>query len=546
MESIGGHLTIERLHSDHKPVFSTKSGGGLIVKHADVDKSFMYSEDGSLIFSELTGGSSAFVKGTAQLNMQKASQVQLVTEDAAKVLIGESNVNEALLLSSEQTSFIRSNLGSVNNKGKVALTDTQIDTIENKGETVFEGATTTGKISDSGKTTFKTGRHNVSEYRSSNSKLEVKGHESNAIADLGIVTENAVLMDNDAMVSIAKFRGMGSVDAGQQAYIQILPTFFHTNGDVNVFLDRMPKPIEIPLHDGGTFTLSVNMGEDYINTSNIDYGDVMISMDMQGHVWENREAAFLAGGLKVDRALHFGNTDGLIRLRKMLDVHAGKIFDIAHPIVRENGRWANCGGGFLGGGSRYSYYCPTTYYSANTHVGIEVTDGNVNLKSETDIVNRFSKICASGTLKASAKGNFDNIVGYIVALGSEESSIEAKNITNACLPAFLRQGEFYLHESGGGFLNSWSMTIHARTAELITQSHGSGILFGGDAKLDGHTRNFGSKIFTLGSLQGDVDSISLFENAARHGTLGTALEGEDLRFAFPSIFVHENLFSSKE
>lgn len=100
--------------------------------------------------------------------------------------------------------------------------------------------------------------------------------KSNAIADSGIVTEDAVLMDNDALVSFAKFRGMESVDAGQQAYIQILPTFFHTIGDVNIFLDCMPKPTEIPLHDGGTFTLSVNMGEDYINTSNIDYGDARL------------------------------------------------------------------------------------------------------------------------------------------------------------------------------------------------------------------------------------------------------------------------------
>lgn len=132
--------------------------------------------------------------------------------------------------------------------------------------------------------------------KSGQSKLKVQGEdEIDTEENSGTTVSDAsiVLKDGQARVSIQKAQGSGIIKASQQTYRQIMPTTFDTRGNVDVYLDHMPKPTEIPVHDDGDFRITVNMDRNYINSSSIDYGDVLFFMHMNNHKWENRNAAFI-------------------------------------------------------------------------------------------------------------------------------------------------------------------------------------------------------------------------------------------------------------
>lgn len=550
VESSGGQLSITRLHSDGKSIFTAKAGGKTTIGQAEIPNSFMYSEDGSLEFSKLDGKSSAFIRGIAKLKLKRASDLaSLVSTDEAQAKVEKSTIGVVHTLGSKKNSFIGTRVSSLNNRAKLEATDTQTTRLDNSGKATFSGNTTTEKMNNEGQATFKDGDHRIVVYsgKSGQSKLKVQGEdEIDTEENSGTTVSDAsiVLKDGQARVSIQKAQGSGIIKASQQTYRQIMPTTFYTRGNVDVYLDHMPKPTEIPVHDDGDFRITVNMDRDYINSSSIDYGDVLFFMHMNNHKWENRNAAFIAGGLGVDNASVFGNYDGNIYLERMLNVQASKIFDISHPFARENGRWVDVWANWW---AHLVYYCPATYYSANPYTGITVTNGNVVLKSDSGIVNRFSNIYVGGTLTAtSTKGIFENTVGSIIALGRGKSSISASSIVNACLPAVLRQGSAHAERTAGWGWNRRTKHAYHSTAEWITQSHGSLMLFGGDLDLIGHTDNFGSQILSRGLFYGDANSHSLFENVAKHGSLGAVLEGDNPQFYSPFVFVHEDRFITVE
>ena len=544
VESSGSQLTIAKLHSDRKSIFTAKSRGKTNIGEARTPSSFMYSDDGTLKISKLEGKSSALIRGTAGLNLKRASELtSLVSTDDAKARIEESKIDNVHMLGSKKNSFIGTQVISFNNRARLEAIDTQTMRLDNRGKATFSGNTITEKMNNYGKAIFKNGDHRIGIYSGKNDKSKIKVQGENAVGEEAVASDaHIVLKDGRANVSVQKMRGSGIIEASQQTYRQIIPTAFYTKGDVDVFTDYIPKPTEIPLHNDGDFRIIVNMNRDYINSSNINYRDVLFFMHMNGHRWENR-AAFIAGGLGVDNASVFGNYDGNVYLERMLNIQAGRFFNISHPLARENGRLVDVWPDWW---AHLVYYCPATYYSANPHTGIAVMDGNIVLKSNSDITNRFSNIYAGGTLTATSKGTFENTVASIIALGREKSEITAPSILNTCLPAVLRQGSAHAERTAGWGWNRRTKHAYHRTAEWITQSPGSVMLFGGDLNLIGHTNNFGSKILSRGLFYGNVESRSLFENAAKHGSLGAVLEGDNLQFYSPLIFVHEDRFITVE
>jgi hypothetical protein len=253
--------------------------------------------------------------------------------------------------------------------------------------------------------------------------------------------------------------------------------------------------------------------------------------------------------LQVREANSFGNLDGMIHLERFLDLDTGRIFNTSQAVARDNSRWVSThshGPGWCRANlgrdwwrTDLAYRCPATYYSINPNTGI-IVNGDVILRSDTDISNRFSTIFSTtGSFSATARREFENIVGSIVVLGQNPSSITAETITNSCLPAYLRQGGAQASGRCGWGTGRRTWRLYHHTAEWVTQSHGSMMLLGGDTTFIGHTKNVGSSILSRGLFRGDVSSTSVLENIAQHGSLGTLIDGRYVHGHMPQIFVYK-------
>lgn len=562
----GSELTIARLISDRKVVFAPKSGGEIIIGSAQAPESFLYTEDGELNLGKLDGKSTALIKGTAKLKMNGATDFTLVAEDEAETQVDQSVVKTAYLLGNEKNTFTGTTVESLNNHGKLRAVDTNIKSVENDNEISFAGNTLTDKLYNSGVATFENGKHNVGNYVGRSLEAAIKVQSKKQIADevrtlTGLSNEeesavvnsekqdqvsnevkklldfekNVILQTGSSLATIDNITGTGDIEAFRQIHNKKLPTMFHTVGNVAAVLDYMPRPNELPEHDGGDFLILANMHEDYINSTDISYDDVLIFMQMNGHKWENRYAKFIAGGLKVNNASSWGNTEGFIGLERLLSVDAGVIYNTSNPIARDNGRWVDDWSNWR---ARLVYYCPATYYSPKSNRGIAVIDGDINLKSQTNILNQFSNIYAGGNFNAKAGNVFDNKVGNILASGKGQSSIEAQNIKNECLPLYIRKGEAHAKGRCGWGFGRHTWYADSYTAELVTQSPGSTMLFRGDLETRGNVENIGSKLLSQGLFSGYVNSRSMLENIAMHGSRGTAIEEDFLNYEAPLLFMH--------
>jgi len=536
-------LVLNEIKSNSKLSLSANSGGSTILKKGDLPESFIYSDNGKLDISNIEGKSTVYVNGIAKVKVNNAEDLSLLANEEARTHISQSSVKDAYLKNKSNIIF-ESKVDTIFNHSKLDVADIQINRITNDAKVEFWNKSSTKKFVDNGKSIFRDGDHKIETVHLSNSKLKVEGMEEEEREGRLLLRENdesddpsvsAILRDGGANVNIKNIIGYGSIDCKNQTYKQLIPTSFETNGNTDVHINRMPRPEEIPIHSG-SFAVEVDMDKNYINREDIDYGDAIFVMKMKDkYKWVN-EGDFKAGGVIVDKATEFLNKNGHIELEKILDVKAREFRSEADPIARDNSRRVDIS--FFG--HHLSYVCPATYYSKNKKTGINVYDGDINIKSENDIVNRFTSIYASGNFTACAKGKFENIVGTINAQGEGKSFIKAKKVTNACLPAFCRKGEGYASGSSGGLFNRSSWSIHGYTREWVTQSHGSKMTFGGDLEIDGPTENPGSTIKCYGLLKGNINSKSVFENIATVESGGMAIEGDEINTENVRIIVHDN------
>jgi hypothetical protein len=534
VESLRGRLQVGAITLAQKSVFTAKAGGSTSVGRVDAPNSFIFSHDSQIEMRGLGGSSTVFATGSSRFKVTDATRLDILTMEHSQSQVDQSTVNRAYLLGDGTGKFSSTTADSVTNRGEFLGVDTEITDLQNAGTATFAGETKTRSLSNHGEVTFQSGEHKVTRYsgESDQSKLKLDGE----IEDYdGQVEGSIVLQDGDAKIRVEKLSGTGAIDARQQTYRAKVPTSFHMVGNVDFFLDYMPLVSEIPTHEGGDVRFHVDLSHDFINETDVDYGDAIFLMNLHGNRWENRSVLFGAGGLQVHNANIFGNTGGMISLEQFLDAQAGKIFNISRPIVRDNGRWVDDWSNWR---ARLKYYCPATYYSSNPNTGI-IVGGDIILHSETDTLNRFSSISSmTGSFLATAGRKFENTVGSISAFGQSLSSITAETIVNSSLPAYLRQGGAHASGRSGWGWNRRTWHAYSYTAEWVTQSPGSTMLFGGDTTFIGHTENIGSSILSYGLFSGDVSSTSVLENTTRHGSLGTLVRGGDVHYQRPHIFVH--------
>jgi len=549
------NLTFNKIKSNSKLFFSADSGGSTCIKEGDIPESFGYSGDGNLNVSNVQGKSTLYVDKNANLEVDQMKNLSLLASENAKARISRSNLKDTFLKNKHSLIF-KSKVDTIYNHGKLNAIDMDTTKIENKGEIEFWNNNSTEKMNNQGNLIFREGDHKIDNYYSSNSNIKVERSEEEE-GDRGrgerLLLQDerdessdpevaALLRDGAAKVSIGNILGSGNIECKNQTYNQMVPTTFNTKGDTDVYLNRLPLPSELPIHSG-TFTYKVNMNKNYINREFIDYGDAILQMNMNGkYSFINKKGDFNAGGLILNRSKIFENDNGHIGLQKILDVDTENFISKGKPVARENGRRVDVS--FWG--HHLSYYCPATYYSEDKNTEIDVFDGSINIKSKNNIENCFASMKASETITATANGNFNNIVGTIIAEGEGKSTIKAKNINNVCLPAFCRKGEGHSSGSSGGFFDHESWNINHYTHEMITQSHGSKIIAGGDLDLDGKTKVFGSKVRVGGYLSGNIDSESLFENEALIEASGASLESLNFKSNNSRIIINNNETKSKE
>ncbi|OUM67023.1 hypothetical protein PIROE2DRAFT_5632 [Piromyces sp. E2] len=551
IESSGNNsrLILNKLKSGKKIVLSSNSGGTTILNEGDAPESFLYSDNGLLVISNIKGKTTAFVNGKTNLKVYNAENLTLVANDEAKADIAQSSLKDAYLKNKNSTIF-KSKVNEIYNHSKLTTGDIQANRINNYGNMEFWNKTSTNKIDNYGEFTCRDGDHHIKNLNLLNSKLKVKGSEIKEIEggrklllresdNLIDPTIKALLIDAKAKVSVGNISGGGSVECKNQLYKQI-PTSLEITGNTYIQMDRMPDPGEIPIHNG-SLLINVDMDKDYINNRNVDYGDAMFILKMHDkHKWVNNGSIFAANALMVENSTEFLNKNGIINLEEGLYVKTKHFKSKATPITRENGRRVD----IEFWGHHLSFYCPAQYHSKNNDTGIYVFDGDIYIESDNNIENIFDNIYTSGNINAYAKGKFVNTVGSIRADGYRKSTIKASEIRNECLPAICRQGEGHASGSSGGFFNHSSWSIHCRIREWITQSHGSTMSFGGDVDL-GPTKNIGSAINSFGILRGNVNNQSIFENTATLDTGGFALEGDNINIENARIIARDNILNYK-
>jgi hypothetical protein len=585
VESLGGKLEIGAITSPRSSVFTSEFGGYTVADRVEAPSSFMFSRDGQIDIKGIGGISTAYASGKGKLRVSGATRLDILSTEHSQSLVIDSAVGRAYLLGDSPGQFFsttadsvinhgdfwggdtaiadfqntgaatfsgETTAGSVTNRGDAAffgeatVTDlsnsgevtfsgkTDITKVSNSGEITFSGKTDVTNLSNFGEVTFRSGTHEVRRYFGENTESRLKAEGTVVETSESQREGRVVLRDGDATVRAEQLSGTGTVEAGMQTYGSEIPSGFHLMGNVDAYIDYMPVVAEIPTCSGGKARFHVDLQRDFINTRDVDYGDTVLLMDLHGKRWENRGVLFGAGGLQVYDAAVFGNTDGMISLDEFLDVRAGRIFNVSQPVVRDNSRTVIDRSNWR---AELIYQCPAVYYSAPSNTGISV-GGDITLRGETAITNGFSSIVSmNGTFNAAAGYSFENTVGNVCAFGKGHSSITAETISNACLPLCLREGSAYGRGRCGWGWTRRTWHAYSHTAEWVTQSPGSAMLFGGDTVFTGHTRNIGSSILSCGLFSGHVDSTSVSENIAQLGSLGTLIDGTNIYVHRGQIFV---------
>lgn len=541
VDSVNSKITIDKFASERRSVFSVGAGGNIEVMDARSPEGYMFAmENGKLKFSKFEGEAKISATDKSNIQVENASQISYLSTEQASVAIKGSFVGKAYCLDGTKSIIKDTDVESMYNKADVEVEDSAVKGVRNDGVVKYSGDTLTCKLINRNEAIYGDGQHTVGTYFGGmgDAKLVVSGTETANLYPI-ISDASAVFQGGKASVAVDDLAGMGVIRADQHKYDGFLPKSFHTEGNVDVITKCLPKPEEMPSHSDGNFRLTVDMGEDFINTEDLDYKDVLLFLDMHGHQWKNRNARFYAGGLQVDGASIFENHNGVIGLERMLDVHAWQIVNSATPIAKDNGRWVDDRSNWR---ARLVYYCPATYYSAKpeSESAIWVQDGDVILKSGDKIINSFSHIQAGGLFTASANESFENVVSSITAFGNGVSTIEAKNISNRCLSTYKRHGEAHAKGRCGWGFGRHTWYADSYTAEWVTQSPGSIISVGGDLNLKGKTENVGSKISAKRTVKTDVRMETVLENKSVIEAEGVVVASDDVKCSYPFIFVHND------
>lgn len=417
----------------------------------------------------------ASTRGVSAVDIRKSKIDSVYVNDQSKLTLDSSLVkrleNENVLVSKY------SNVGHLINSGKAYFGEQNgIDVAENKG---YLGNVGTAYINC------------------------YEGEQNSALETMG-VSEQKVLAERNSNYSIVHLapgaatyiksaEGEGKMIAPVQKYFGHMLKGFELHGNVDVFLDYMPKDTEISKHVGD-FKVHVNLRDDFVNESDRQYGDVIFFIDMNGHDWKNIESNISAGGLSVRNAEIFGNYDGRISLQDFLSVQAERILNIATPMEKENGRWVRGQNKmkWIGRSPSVHFYMPAPYYLRNRNEGISAGEGGISMKAKDSVTNEFSNVFTTGELQVNSGGTFRNTVSNIYA--GLKSWIQSKYIYNDDVGAISRQGEF--HDKGQNREKTWHYDLYV--AELVNQSEGSKMIFGNGVGIKGDELHvIGSKI--LGS-----------------------------------------------
>ena len=427
-------ISVKKLNSKKRTVFSAQAGSSTTIKEGNTPENFMYSDDAKLKVGNLRGKSTASIAGTSEFEANHVENLSLVAKEQAETQVAQSVVKEAFLLSGEHF-FHKGKAAYINNRAELELKDIEVEKIENNNRTVFKGKTSVEKFSDRGESTYVDGEHQLKEYISADSKLKVKGKEKATETDDNKNTDAPIILkDKGVVVSVDKLRGAGTIDAGNHSYKQVIPTAFMIKGNVGISLDNMPDPCRMPFHGDGDLQLNVDMGEDYINQTDRDYKDTHITMNMHGHKWENRRADFLSGKLKVEETSGFINADGHVDIDEDLDVDGKYILNISTP-KRELRQISQRHVQYEGG---RTWSCYDDVFVDHYSIGdgfIRSRNGEVSLKGEDGVRNEYSRIISGKKFNLESKnGKVSNYFGDIISVGEEDSSIDAKQFENTCIP----------------------------------------------------------------------------------------------------------------
>ncbi|MBO7453802.1 MAG: hypothetical protein J6T91_00240 [Alphaproteobacteria bacterium] len=427
-------LTVKKLNSRKRTVFSAQAGSSTTIKDANTPENFMYSDDAKLKVGNLKGKSTASIAGTSEFEANHVENLSLVAKKGAQTRISDSNSKEAFLLGGKHF-FRKGKAAYINNRAELELKDMEVEKIENNNKIVFKGKTSVEKFSDRGESTYADGEHQLKEYISADSKLNVKGKEKATETDDNKNTDAPItLKDKGVVVSVDKLKGTGTIDAEYHSYKQVIPTAFVVKGNVGISVDNMPDPCRMPFHGDGNLQLNVDMSEDYTNQTDRDYKDVYITMRMHGHNWRNRRADFLSGKLKVEEAFIFSNVDGHVDIDKDLDVDGKFILNTSTPKkeLRQISRRHVQREGEI------TWACYDDVFVDHYSIGdgfIRSRNGAVSLKGEDGVRNEYSRIISGKKFNLESKnGKVSNYLGDIISVGKEDSKIDAKQFENTCIP----------------------------------------------------------------------------------------------------------------
>ena len=511
IESVG-RLAIEELKSDRNTIFSTKAGGKIKVRRANLPDSFMFSRNGQIEFDTLHGRASALITEQASIDLKGASQLTLVSDDEARGKITDSCVEMAYFFGNSKNSLFNSRAMSFVNYGDFDAANVAINKFENQGRATFAGITSTAKMENEGEMTFVDGEHRVGLYNGKNRRSKISAKGSHYYAGVDIHNENVILQDGRALVLIENILGQGIIESQHQIYQDGFLYGYQLQGNADIFLDYMPDSFELPECTGET-RLHISLAKDFINDKDRHYEDVILFINMNDHDWKNADSDFIAKALRAENVRMFGNYNGRMVLRDFLQAKAEQIVNTAVPKVRDNGRWVHDSSNWR---AHLHFYMPAEYLSQNQTTGI-VSGGDILLDTET-IHNEFSTIAACCGLQIDAGKEIRNRVGTIAA--QSKSRMGAPEIINEDAGVTIRKGEGHASgRCGWGFgRHTWHYDLYV--AELVNKSDGARMIFGDKIQIDGQFKNIGS---TLTGKHIDMscppEQISVLQNASAIGAV---------------------------
>lgn len=395
------------------------------------------------------------IASNANTSIDRAHVRELSARGSSDVNVTNSEV-ESLNISGRAKAWLdNSSFRNVSNRSESEFKDSNIDRLINLGKAFFDEQNHVNATKNYGYV-----RNDGIAYMDSyegykNSVLETAGTSERTISNLND-DYPIIHLTSGAVTYARRMNGEGKVVAPKQFYFGHMLQGFELQGNVDVFLDYMPKETEISKHVG-EFKVHVNLTEDYINESNKKYGDVIFFVDMNGFNWKNIESDFKAGGLAVQNAGVFENYNGHISLQDFLSVQAERILNAATPIEKKS--------------SSVHFHMPATYFLRNREKGISTGKGGIYFKATDSIINEFSNIVTNGGLHIEADNEFRNTVGKIQA--GLRSQIKGKAIYNKSKEPNVQGKEFHFSEKQNSKIWHYDLYI----AELVNQSEGAKMIF---------------------------------------------------------------------